>query len=135
MDPHPLANLFKRSTYVEPIASELSAIDFLYEVLLVNHESQNCDEEEIYKVIHDSSMNEKHDCNYVTVNCINVNCANDMQSCKLGDDNFVMSTTYCNDPDWGDASYDLQNLFKPHDEYVCTNIESRFGRVVVPRAL
>ena len=34
MDPHPLANLFKRSNYDEPIASELSALDYLYEVLL-----------------------------------------------------------------------------------------------------
>ena len=39
-----------------------------------------------------------------------------------------------NDHDWGDFSYDLENLFKPHDEYeidnnVCNNIESGFGRV------
>ena len=45
----------------------------------------------------------------------------------------LLSTTYCNDHDWGDASYDLENLFKPHDEYVihnkvCNNIESGFGR-------
>ena len=44
MDPHPLANLFKRSNYVEPIASELSALDFLYEVLLEDRESENCGE-------------------------------------------------------------------------------------------
>jgi hypothetical protein len=47
-----------------------------------------------------------------------------------------MSTTYCNDHDWGDdASYDLENLFKPHDEYaidnnVCNSIESGFGEVM-----
>ena len=53
-----------------------------------------------------------------------------MQSYRLGDTNFAMSTTYCNDHDWGDSSYDLENLFKPHDEYViCNNIESGFGRV------
>ena len=57
-----------------------------------------------------------------------------MQNPKLGDANFSMSTTYCNDHDWGDnVSYDLENLFKPHDEYdiynnVCNNIESGFGR-------
>ena len=34
MEPHPLANLFKRSDYVESIASELSALDYLYEVFL-----------------------------------------------------------------------------------------------------
>ena len=36
-----------------------------------------------------------------------------MQNPKLGDANFAMSTTCCNDHDWGDSSYDLENLFKP----------------------
>ena len=46
-----------------------------------------------------------------------------------------MTNTYCNDHDWGDdASYDLENLFMPHDEYgidnnFCKSIESGFGRV------
>ena len=44
MDPHPLANLFKRSNYVDPIASELSALDYLYGVLLEMCESENRDE-------------------------------------------------------------------------------------------
>jgi hypothetical protein len=53
-----------------------------------------------------------------------------MQNPKLGDANFAMSTTYCNDHDWGDnASYDLEILFKPHDNNVCNNTESGFGRV------
>ena len=55
MDPHPLANLFKRSNYDEPIASEFCALDYLYEVLLEIRESENFDEvlkEEICKVIH-----------------------------------------------------------------------------------
>src|SRR3990170_8807439 len=112
MDPHPLASLFKRSNYGEPIASELSALDYLYEVLLEIRESENCDEV-LYEVIHDISLNKKHDCNDVVINSINVNCVNDMQNHKLGDANFAMSTIYCNDHDWGDASYDLENLFKP----------------------
>ena len=45
-----------------------------------------------------------------------------------------LSTLCCNDHDWGDSFYDLENLFKPHDEYeignsVCNIIESGFGRV------
>ena len=57
-----------------------------------------------------------------------------MQNPKLGDASFAMSTTCCNDHDWRDSSYDLENLFKPHDEYeidnsVCNIIESGFGRV------
>ena len=74
-------------------------------------------------------MDEKHDCNGSTINSINVNCANDMQNPKLGDANFAMSTTCCNDHDWGDSSYDLENLFMPHDEHVYNNIKSGFGRV------
>ena len=38
MDPHPLANLFKRSNYDEPISSDLSALGYLYEVLLESYE-------------------------------------------------------------------------------------------------
>ena len=44
MNHHPIANLFKRSDYVEPIASELSTLDYLYEILLEIRESKNCDE-------------------------------------------------------------------------------------------
>ena len=77
MDPHPLANIFQRSNYDEPIASEFRALDYLYEVLLKIHESENCDEE-IYEEIHDSSLNKKHDGNDVIINYINVNCANAM---------------------------------------------------------
>ena len=102
MDPHPLANLFKWSNYDEPIASELSALDYLYEVLLETRESENCDEvlkEDIYEVIHDSCLKEKHDSNDVIINSINVNCANNMQNPKLGDASFAMSSTCCNDHD------------------------------------
>ena len=104
MDHHPLVNLFKRSNYDEPIASELSALDYIYEVLLEIRKSENCDEvlnKETYKVIYDSSLNEKHDCNDVIINSINVNCANNMQNPKLGDACFAMSTNSCNDHDWG----------------------------------
>ncbi len=74
------------------------------------------------------------DCNDVIINSPNVNCVNDMQNLKLGDASFAMTTIYCNDHDWGDSSYDFENLFNPHDIYeidnnVCNNIESGFGRV------
>ena len=111
----------------------MSALDYLYEVLLEIRESENCDEA-IYEEIHDSSLNKKHDCNDDIINSLDVNCANNMQNPKLGDASFVMSSTCCNDHDWGDSSFDLENLFKPHDEFeidnsVCDIIESGFGRV------
>ena len=131
MDPHPLANLFKRSNYVDPIASELSALDYIYGVLLEMRESENC-EEEIYEVIHEGSLDEKHDCNGFTINSISDNHAKIMQNPKLGDASFAMSATFCNNHDWGDdLSYDLENLFKPHDEYdICNNTESGIGKVM-----
>ena len=58
-----------------------------------------------------------------------------MQNPKLGDASYAMTTICSNDHDWGDSSYDLENLFKPHDEYeidnsVCNIIESGFGEVM-----
>ena len=83
----------------------------------------------------DSSFNEKHDCNDVNINSLDVNCANNMQNPKLGDASFAMSTTCCNDHDWGDSSFGLDNLFNPRDEYeidnsVGNNIGSGFGEVM-----
>ena len=76
----------------------------------------------------DSSFDEKHDCNDVIISSINLNCVSNMQNPKLGDASFSnmqnpklgdasfsMSTTCCNNHDWDDSSYDLENLFKPHD--------------------
>ena len=85
-------------------------------------------------MIHEGSLNEKHDCNGFTINPIRVNHAKNMQNPKLGDASFAMSTICCSDHDWGDFSYDLENLFNPHDEYeidniVCNNIKSGLGRV------
>ncbi len=51
-------------------------------------------------MIHDSDLNEKHDLNDVIINSSSVNCANDMQNPMLGDANFPMYTTCCNDHDW-----------------------------------
>ena len=111
---------FKISNYDEPIPSDLDALDYLYKVLLEIRESENCDEI-LYEVIHGRCLNKKHDCNDFTIYSLDVNCANNMQNPKLGDATFAMSTTCCNDHDWGDSSYDLKNLFKPHDEYEIDN--------------
>ena len=64
-------------------------------------------------MIHDSPLNENHDCNDVIINSMNVNCANNMQNPKLRDASFAMTTICCNNNDWGDPSYDLENLFNP----------------------
>ena len=82
-DSHPLANLFNRSNYDEPFASDLCALDYLYKVLLEIRESEKCDEL-LYEAIHDRSLNKKHYCNDFIINSIDVNCANNMQNPKLG---------------------------------------------------
>ena len=48
----------------------------------------------------DSSLNQKHDCNDVIINSLDVNCANNMQNPKLGDASFAITTICCNDHDW-----------------------------------
>ena len=91
MDPSPLAGLFKNPNYDKPIANneenaigitslkekmKLSALLYLYEVFLENHESKNCYEvlkEEFYKVINESSLNDKHECNVVNMYSMNIN--------------------------------------------------------------
>ena len=83
MDPHPLANLFKRSNYDEPIPSDLDALDYLYKLFPETRKYENCDE-----VLHDRSLNKKHDCNDFIINSIDVNYANNMQNPKLGDASF-----------------------------------------------
>ena len=93
MDHHPLANLFKRPTYVERIASELRALDYLYGVLLEMRESENRDEE-IHEVIHGGSLDEKYDCNGFTINSISDNHAKNMQNPKLGDASFAIYVHY-----------------------------------------
>ena len=107
MDPHPLANLFKRPNYDEQFASELSALDYLYGVLFENHESENFDEvlkEENYKVVHDICLNEKHDCHVVSMNSLNIYDANDMQNHKLGDAMLDEDDIFCF-PSFGDDPY------------------------------
>ena len=90
----------------------MSALDYFDEVLLEIRESENCDEV-LYEVIHDRSLNKKHDCNDFIINSIDVNCANNMQNRKLGDASFAMTTICCNDHDWGDSSYDLKIHLSP----------------------
>ena len=108
MGPDPFANLFKRSSYDEPIPSDLDALDYLYKLLPKTRRSENCDE-----VLHDRSLNKKRDWNDFMIKSFNVNYANNMQNPKLGDDSFAMSSNCCNDHDWGDSSYDFENYVSP----------------------
>ena len=78
---------------------KLCQIAYLYKVFLENDGSDNCAqllEEEFNKMFNVSSLNDKHDCNVVSMLSMNIHDANDMQSHKLGD-----------------AMFDVDDIFSP----------------------
>ena len=55
-------------------------IDHLYNIFLENDGSENCAqllEEEVNKMLGTKYLNDKHDCNVVSVNSLNIQNAND----------------------------------------------------------
>ena len=60
----------------------------LFSVFRENKDSDNCAqllEKECIRMFGTKSLNDEHDCNVVSMNCLNVHDANDTQSHKLGD--------------------------------------------------
>ena len=60
----------------------------LFNIFHENKDSDNCAkmlEEECIKMFGTKSLNDEHDCNIVSMNCLNIHDANDMQSHKLGE--------------------------------------------------
>ena len=63
----------------------------LYNVFRESKNSENCAqlvEEEIMKILNENSLNDEHDCNVASMNSLNIQDPNDMQSHKLGDAKF-----------------------------------------------
>ena len=63
----------------------LHRIIHLYNVIRENDGKENCPqyiEEEFNRMF---GLNDEHDCNVVSMNCLNIHDANDMQIHKLGD--------------------------------------------------
>ena len=66
-------------------------IDHLYNIFLENDGSENCAqllEEEVSKMFGTKYLNNEHNCNFVSMNSLNIHDANDMQSHKLGESMF-----------------------------------------------
>ena len=62
--------------------------DHLYNIFPENDGSKNCAqlwEEEVNKMFGTKYLNDEHDCNVVSMNSLNIDDANDMQSHKLRD--------------------------------------------------
>src|SRR6266496_1417013 len=60
----------------------------LYNIFRENDGKENCAqvlEEEVYKMFGTKILNYEHDCNFLSMNSLNIHDANDMQSHKLGD--------------------------------------------------
>ena len=60
----------------------------LYNVFREKQESENCAqlvEEEFMKILNENYLNDEHNCNFSSMNQLNIHDANDMQSHKLGD--------------------------------------------------
>ena len=71
----------------------------LFNIYHENKDSDNCAqvlEEECFRMFGTISFNDEHDCNFVSMNYLNIHDANDMQIHKLGD-----------------AMFDEDNIFSP----------------------
>ena len=70
-------------------------------------------------------LNDEHDCNFVSMNSLNIHDANDMQSHKLGDAMFDEDGIFS--PPSFDEKFYYDDCMPPiYDDY---NVETGFGRV------
>src|SRR3989337_2466105 len=86
---------------------KLHQVLYLYDVFLENDGSKYCAkvlEEEFNKMFGIKSLNDKHDCNVVSMLSINIHDANDMQSHKLGDSMFDEDDLF-SPPTFGEQIY------------------------------
>ena len=70
----------------------------LFNVFRENNDSDNCDkalEEECIQMFGTKSLEDEHACNVVSINSLNIQDANDMQSRKLGDAMFDVDDIFC----------------------------------------
>ena len=82
-------------------------------------------EEEISKMFGTKSLNDEHDCNFVSMNSLNIHDANDMQSHKLGEAMFDEDDIFCR-PSFDENIYYDESMPPIYDDYID---ESGFGRV------
>ena len=71
---------------------------YLFNVFHENKDDDNCAnvlEEECNKMFGTKSLNDEHDCNFISMNSLNIHDANDMQSHKLGEAMFDEYDIFC----------------------------------------
>ena len=95
-------------------------IDHLYNVFLENDGKENCAqvlEEELHRMLGMKYVNDEHDCNIVSMNSLNINDANDMQSHKLGDAMFDEDDIFC-PPSFDEQIYFDDSMPPIYDDYI-----------------
>ena len=100
----------------------------LFNVFHENKDSDNCAqllEKECNKMFGTKFLNDKHDCNVVSINSLNIHDANDMQSHKLGDDMFDEYVIF-SPPSFDERIYYDDSMPPIYDDYID---QSGFGRV------
>src|SRR3989337_1664938 len=103
-------------------------IDHLYNIFLENDGSENCAqllEEEVKKMFGTKYLNDEHDCNFVSMNSLNIHDANDMQSHKLRDAIFDEDDIF-SPPSFDEQIYYDDSMPPIYDDYI---YESGFGEV------
>ena len=73
-------------------------------------------EEECIKMFGTKSLDDEHDCNVVSMNCLNTHDANDMQSHKLGEAMFDEDDIFC-PPSFDEQIYYDESMPPIYDDY------------------
>ena len=73
-------------------------------------------EEELHRILGIKYVNDKHDCNVVSMNSLNTHDANDMQSHKLGDDMFDEDDMF-SPPSFDEQIYYDESMPPIYDDY------------------
>ena len=84
-----------------------------------NKDSDNCAkvlEEECIKMFGTKYLNDEHDCNFVSMNSLNIHDANDMQSHKLGEAMFDEDDIFC-PPSFDEQIYYDESMPPIYDDY------------------
>ena len=91
----------------------------LFNIYHENKDSDNCAqvlEEECIRMVGTKYLNDEHDCNVVSMNCLNIYDANDMQIHKLGDAMFDEDDIFC-PPSFDEQIYYDQIMPPIYDDY------------------
>ena len=74
-------------------------------------------EEELHRILGLEYVDDEHDCNVVSMNSVNIQDANDMQSHKLGEAMFDEYDIFC-PPSFDEQIYYDESMLPIYDDYI-----------------